>query len=386
MNIFIHQNILSHNLDPVLYTPLLAIVRDSDLPFHLEGEKYNFVKTVNEAKIIPVLKPPLTLNNFIISDKERLSVSYNLMDQEKFIKKIDNTQWIVIMYHAHAAESHNLSIKNRDIQCYSNITNNVLTVDLNRNYGGISHIFYDFCFNLTKALFTEYDKFDFRTRVWTQSATKESFILNEIKPFVLTKRFLIPNIIRNSSEFKEIARTRIKLNIIKEDDCYFSDPLEGIYLEPKEIHCAKHHDPDGVGLIPISDYYYHQSAVSVFSETISSCHTGVKVISEKTFIPLVRGHYILPFGYAGMIKDIKSYGFMLPDWIDYSYDLIDNDYERLDKFVESVNKLRLLTLDQLEEKANNDIPLLNHNRNIFFTRPYDSLYDKLVDRINELQK
>lgn len=386
MNLFLHQNIANYNnLDEILYSPLLVLVRDHDMPFHLENEKYKNVENIGDAKIIPLLHPPLILRH-IISSEKYLDIEYTLADQADFIGTIDKSQWLIIMMHTHASEFVTAKIINENVKSYSFITNNVLVVDLNRNCSSIQHIFYDFNFNLVKALYTEYDKFDFRNRKWTYSTTKDSFVLDEIKIFNLSKRFLIPNIIRDSPEFKEVVRKRIKSEIIQEHDCYFSDPPNNIFLEPKEPHCVGHYGQTGIGNIPISDYYYYKSAVSVFSETICSCNTGVKVISEKTFTPLIRGHYILPYGYCGMIADIKSYGFLLPDWIDYSYDVIDNDIERLNKFIESANRLRSLTLSQLEEKTNQDLNLLKFNRSLFFTKPYDSLYMKIKDRIFKLEK
>ena len=139
----------------------------------------------------------------------------------------------------------------------------------------------------------------------------------------------------------------------------------------------------GVGITPIASRYFNQSAVSVYAETVCTEKTGVHVISEKTFIPLVRGHYILPFGYRGLIDDLKLYDFKFPDWIDYSYDKIFNNEKRLEAYLESVKKIRALSYEELTYNANRDIELLKHNRNVFFTRSYDSLYDKIQAIVNQ---
>ena len=50
--------------------------------------------------------------------------------------------------------------------------------------------------------------------------------------------------------------------------------------------------------------------------------------TEKTFTPMCKGHFVLPFGTPGTIAHLKSeYGFEFPHWIDYGYDNLP-DVER----------------------------------------------------------
>jgi len=119
--------------------------------------------------------------------------------------------------------------------------------------------------------------------------------------------------------------------------------------------------------------------VSVYTETLVIKGRGVRSITEKTFDPLIQGNFILPFGYPGLIKDILSYGFKLPNWIDYSYDTVSDDDSRFDRYIESLKKLNDYSLDELFNMAKNDLNILEHNRSIFYSRPYS--YPLLADKI-----
>ena len=125
----------------------------------------------------------------------------------------------------------------------------------------------------------------------------------------------------------------------------------------------------------MANHYYNSSYISIYIETIT---TGVytKTITEKTWDPLIKGHFILPYGYSGLVKDIQSYGFIIPEWIDYSYDQELDDHRRWEKYEQSVKRI-LKKFPEVDELYQKDKTILEHNRNLFFTRPYDTLYDKI---------
>ncbi len=98
---------------------------------------------------------------------------------------------------------------------------------------------------------------------------------------------------------------------------------------------------------------------------------------------MIKGHFILPFGYAGIIEDIKSYGFILPDWIDYSYDKIQNNDQRFAKFLKTVKETVEIPLESWHIHYTKSFDIIRHNRQVFFNRPYDSLYDSINTYIKE---
>jgi hypothetical protein len=136
------------------------------------------------------------------------------------------------------------------------------------------------------------------------------------------------------------------------------------------------------GWYPVANRYYQTTFYSIYCETIPGMaeHSyPYKSITEKTWDPLIKGHFILPFGYQGLVDHIRSYGFKLPDWIDYSYDYIENDDLRFEAFIKSAEKLLEYSIYDLQRFHEKDRDMLLHNRRLFWEKPYDSLYDKVVD-------
>jgi hypothetical protein len=146
-----------------------------------------------------------------------------------------------------------------------------------------------------------------------------------------------------------------------------------------------HYYSAGMGFHPLANKYYETSAVSVYVETCVETLANTKIVTEKSFNPFVKGHFVLPFSYQYYVRDIQEiYGFKLPEWIDYTYDNIANDNERFLAFMKSFSKIRFKSLQELQDLCNRDIDILKYNRNIFFERNYDNLYNKLRNSINIL--
>lgn len=139
------------------------------------------------------------------------------------------------------------------------------------------------------------------------------------------------------------------------------------------------------GWWPANNAYYNSTTVSIYIETITY-GTAIKSITEKTWDPLIKGHFILPFGYHGMIKDLKDrYNFKFPEWIDYSYDNYDNDLERWFKYTESVKKLfSTKSAKDLFELKIKDKDILIYNRQQFFRRKYLNTPSNAVKKYLEL--
>jgi hypothetical protein len=130
-------------------------------------------------------------------------------------------------------------------------------------------------------------------------------------------------------------------------------------------------------MYPLHNSYYQSSVVSVYIESLvitATCNIGrasVRSITEKTWDPLIKGSFILPFGYSGMIRDLSEvYGTKFPEWIDYSYDGVDNDLERWKLYLESVHTLLNLSAETLFRLKIKDKEILKHNRALFFEQQY----------------
>jgi hypothetical protein len=121
------------------------------------------------------------------------------------------------------------------------------------------------------------------------------------------------------------------------------------------------------GYVPPHVAYYRDSFVSIYGETIEFGSTYI--VSEKTYVPLIRGHFILPFSNRGFIGHLKSIGVRLPSFIDYSYDDIEDYDRRMQSYFIEVDRLLALDLDTWCEHWNQNIDLIRANQR-WFDRDY----------------
>jgi len=284
--------------------------------------------------------------------------------------------------HHHTKESY-YNLYNKVLQ---HITKKVITIHTNMNIvDDCNIIYYDHLFDRQKLYCTDYDRgINLNKRVWTFGCNKEIYNLHPIQksPF---KKFLAPMRVYyggpSDKAFRMTYREKIKNFLFEKNDSFISNNSSANFLpnavnsELLSLIC----DVKEGYWFPISNLYYDLSLVSVYTETLVIKGRGVRSITEKTFDPLIQGNFILPFGYPGLIKDILSYGFKLPNWIDYSYDTVSDDDSRFDRYIESLKKLNDYSLDELFNMAKNDLNILEHNRSIFYSRPYS--YPLLADKI-----
>lgn len=134
------------------------------------------------------------------------------------------------------------------------------------------------------------------------------------------------------------------------------------------------------GWFPMHNAYYDTSILSIYVETITY-DKSISCLTEKTWEPLIKGHFILPFGYRGMINDIvHQYGVQLPGWIDYSYDGMDNDLDRW--FAYNMEVKRVLNLGWAElisyKRSESGRKIMQHNRDLFFAGYRNTIEDGLI--------
>jgi hypothetical protein len=147
--------------------------------------------------------------------------------------------------------------------------------------------------------------------------------------------------------------------IVKQYDGYVSNRSKGITFEDTPV--------TGI-FVPISNEIYLDSYFSIYVESNSS-NAELIHLTEKTFEPLTKGHFILPITNPGSIARIQCLGFKLPDFIDYSFDLELNPELRFEMVIKEF--YRLLDLD-LKALSKDNQELLQHNRDCLNTIAYDS--------------
>ena len=348
-----------------IISPTLQNVRAHSTPFELINEDFQIVNSASAAEIIPVLS--------LAEEEINTMISYLKTDLKDKI--------ILIMMHTHINDDDNLESSIQPlIDKWLKHSDKVAVVSL--NYKTERDIFYDFCWNRQKSYFVDYDKHDLTNRLWTGNASEKMFTLGDIIKRGPYKKFMVPNRVHSTREDQQRNVLRQKLHdFVPDRYCHRGNPELGYVLYPQEMTTEMYNNVKNTfgGWSPISDDYYQTSFVSLYVETLTSV-TTTGCITEKTFDPLIKGHFILPFGYKGIVADIKELGFILPKWIDYSYDTIDNTDERFKAYLSSITKLNQLTEFDMLDLFEQDKWILIANRNVFFIKPYDSLSKKIAKR------
>ena len=249
---------------------------------------------------------------------------------------------------------------------------------------------YDMLFQRQQAYHIEYEKYDLTNRVYTSRASKEMYELAPINKNPSAKHFLAPmRTFDNLYDSKPRVVLRHKLRqLLDPSKGYISNLAKGEVLLPQEtspiimeMFNSEQHFYGGGTWWPAHNSYYNDSVVSIYVESITYGN-DYRCVTEKTFDPLIKGNFILPFGYRGMILDIRDYGFKLPNWIDYSYDDL-NDVLRWEAYIDTVKQVLSMDQQVLYNHYINDMDILQHNRNIFYTAPRLSLVSKIRNWIDK---
>lgn len=229
--------------------------------------------------------------------------------------------------------------------------------------------FVDIVFNRTKAYYSHF-KFHRDTILWYWEG--ENIYINRTidSGEQKTMIFVAPNNLYRVDDEPISRHYRYKLvEFLKQyiHVGWVSDPL--LY---------SNHDPsiDSVlapvkekrGYNPIHQDYYNRSFISIYGETIEQ---GQDIaVTEKTYEPLIKGHFILPFSNQGFIAYLRSMDIRLPKFIDYSYDEYSDPEKRYQKYQEEIRRLLSMPIMTWQTHWTENIHLLKHNQN-WFSRPYD---------------
>lgn len=235
-------------------------------------------------------------------------------------------------------------------------------------------LFYDFMWNRSKAYYTQkswnyrpwylYHRDNFLLQDISSAEEKTCLFLSPTKP---TTQF--------RSELNNYLKTRGNLG-------HSNTVLESNFVNPTARRVADigntAQTPQGYS--PVHNAYYRETFFSVYAETIESGTT--QLISEKTLDPLIKGHFILPFSSAGFVQYVKSQGWRLPDFIDYSYDSIQDSQKRFVAFTHELNRLCNIDLDSWRQLWLDNIDIVKYNRNQLYNRPYHRL--RILDEMFDL--
>lgn len=279
---------------------------------------------------------------------------------------------------------------------WKKFTNKFLITETNLINQNEKVVNYDLLWNRQKLYFTEYHKINLQNTIWTYDASEKMFALSKIQKTNTAKRFLSATRVENNrqplSDKKRQYYRKALTEVLKNTDNIFSDwsstpikilPPEEDIISEKNVFRTPDSLLNNPIWFPISNKLYSDTFVSVYIETLVKS-SFTKVVTEKTFDPLIKGHFILPFGYCGLLKSIQSYGFELPSWINYDYDTEQDVDKRFQLFIEEFERLQSIDIKHFYEFFKKDYELLVHNRNVFFTRPYDTFYPSLIKALHHV--
>lgn len=250
-------------------------------------------------------------------------------------------------------------------------------------------VFNDFLFNRTKAY---YLKFPFRstTQKWYYTADQDYEIpkhnVNE-----KTKIFLAPN--RISSYDRPLYGRRQIVNLLlsmtdlghlgcrdrkNHLDLFGKSEVVPTVTKVSELIRENVVSTAKSGYIPPHNLYYQDTFISIYGETNEFGSSFA--VTEKTFDPLLKGHFILPFANQYFLKNLKEqYGFKLPNFIDYSYDNIADTQLRSNAHINECRRLLTLSLDDWKQHWLDNQTILEYNKTVFYTRPYHTVdYTKFL--------
>jgi len=240
-------------------------------------------------------------------------------------------------------------------------------------------IFNDHYFNLTKAYYLGYH--------WRPDALSTRFYYTTPADYVVpqwhgeqrqSRIFLAPCYnLGTSRPYRHRLAVHLRDHHLKHGHLGASDldPALALYAQSQLPQANALQDllyPDRAyqhrGNAPPHHAYYTDTFVSFYTECVEWGSTVA--ISEKTFRPLIMGHFILPFSCPGIIDRLKRfYGFRFPDFIDYGYDEEANNDRRFGLYLAEID--RLMSLQNWHNLWNDNRDIIFHNQKIFESRPYD---------------
>jgi hypothetical protein len=275
---------------------------------------------------------------------------------------VDNIKWMTVLQ----------AIKRPDAVCITNNQqlNNIVTTH--------RVVYHDFLFNRTKLYYLERNKIlsyysqaqDRELRfLWCDSAKEDSYTVNRL------------NSTKNINKYYNSATNRIFGFRDTVTDMLINSYAEQGYIACRNKGFILESDIQETQYSQLPHYVYDNSFATIAIES-TWAEPNIFHATEKTFEPLLKGCFVLPFSNPGYVDQLKThYNFQLADIFDYTYDLNSNQLVRQEQYLTSIKKFLLYSLKNLQDYYCENFDIINHNRQIFYDRPYDH---SVVDLIRNL--
>lgn len=139
-------------------------------------------------------------------------------------------------------------------------------------------------------------------------------------------------------------------------------------IDNDSVRLLGHHGSVGYAeSLAASATYYHRYFLEIVIETDSK---NPYWITEKTLRPIAFGKPFILFSGQYALQHLQNLGFQtFSPWIDESYDLIENQFDRFAAITKEIDRMAATSYDQLKYIARDMNNILIHNqRNLFLAK------------------
>ena len=234
--------------------------------------------------------------------------------------------------------------------------------------------------------------FDERTQIASITSGVNDYIMNEKDSFFLlynrnsTKTFrvqvmlwLLKTGLINDTKFSLLIKENdIDLNLLISKKQELKD-LWKYYSKFIDLpHTSLDWDyPNDVNESLLSKPNYFKTNFSIVLE--SSFNSESLNLTEKSFKPFANCHPFLIIGDVFVNTQLKNYGFTLyNDLIDYSFDKISNNEERLNQALIELKRIHALGETHITDWYKNNIEKIAENQRVFFTYGYKNIINDTI--------
>ena len=286
--------------------PLVVYRLPHEVEFH---EKRNLLDWPNSEmfdypqEIFEFSEDPKECDIIAVLPDEKL-----VKEQYEFFKENYNNQALLILKIFHLEENSVIEdIYNIYRKGFHEFSDRIIPVHMELSSKHVG-VYYDWLWNRQKAAFDDTELYVELNKYSEEGTSSKMFELEEIKIPHGTHKILCMNRVRYD-DFSDRSIRRLALNtFLKGKDTIVNDPENRIRLISQEDLELPH---DGFGKFhPVHNLYYQSTYVSAYIETLTNVNPAngqvVRALTEKTYNPLIKGHFILPFGYHGLIDDLDE--------------------------------------------------------------------------------
>jgi hypothetical protein len=280
------------------------------------------------------------------------------------------------------------NFENQNVEIDNKFSENLIIINtVDSTVENNNFVYNDFLFNRTKAYYLGYKFRD--TTVPFHYSSAESYQLfahpdakDKNKIFVAPNRVRVEDTVYNGTVTRRRTHYRKLIVDLLEPFThkgYLGDATRILYGHGELPTCNNLEELVNktdrariTGYNPPHNEYYRDTFISIYGESIEWGTT--KAATEKTFDPLIKGHFILPFSACGFVQYLREYyNFKFPKFINYEYDTIANDDLRFEQYAIEVKRLLTMDIDVWRQHWQDNQELLNHNRDVFYNKPYDKI-------------